>query len=345
MVAILETGRRTATYKLATLMALIDHCTENLPGAPDDALPVPIRDLAHRVLELYWPQVRPFDGHELRQSTQPHARILRAASELRTATGSAQSGISLDTAALKATTAYQDAIADVALCLARQPLHRLQKLPGSATSNPFLYDDAFLHDKVSLSTLRDHGNAIALKPGVAHGLARLAGLLKPTLEIMWVDDVRRMNTFLGDEFSDVADHLFGRRRIDLAPVSAAFKEEFSPHCFYCRDHLRAASPIDHVLPWSRVGLDGLSNLVLACQRCNNDKSNTLPAMSLMGRVLEPERQARLEQIASELRWPTQHHRVVSVANRIYGLQPRGTPTWSGYKQIGPLDIGFPPNWS
>src|SRR5699024_2751173 len=113
--------------------------------------------------------------------------------------------------------------------------------------------------------------------------------------------------------------LFGRERVDLAPVSTAFKEEFSPHCFYCRDHLPTASPVDHVLPWSRVGLDGLSNLVLACQRCNNDKSNTLPAISLMNRVLEPERHARLEQIASELRWPTQHNRVVSVANRIYQL--------------------------
>ena len=35
VVAILETGLRTATYKLATLMALIEHCIENLPAAPE----------------------------------------------------------------------------------------------------------------------------------------------------------------------------------------------------------------------------------------------------------------------------------------------------------------------
>ena len=34
IVAILETGQRDATYKLATLMALIDHCIENLPSTP-----------------------------------------------------------------------------------------------------------------------------------------------------------------------------------------------------------------------------------------------------------------------------------------------------------------------
>jgi hypothetical protein len=31
VVAILQTGSRTATYKLATLMALIDLCVEHLP--------------------------------------------------------------------------------------------------------------------------------------------------------------------------------------------------------------------------------------------------------------------------------------------------------------------------
>ena len=32
VVAVLETGLRTATYKLATLMALVDHCIEYLPA-------------------------------------------------------------------------------------------------------------------------------------------------------------------------------------------------------------------------------------------------------------------------------------------------------------------------
>ncbi len=83
VVAILETGLRTATYKLATLMALIDHAMENIPEDSGAPLDVPIPDLAHRVLEMYWRQVRPFDGRELRQSTQFRARIPRAALDLR----------------------------------------------------------------------------------------------------------------------------------------------------------------------------------------------------------------------------------------------------------------------
>jgi hypothetical protein len=38
VVAILEAGVRVATYKLATLMALIDQCIENLPEDPGDTL-------------------------------------------------------------------------------------------------------------------------------------------------------------------------------------------------------------------------------------------------------------------------------------------------------------------
>ncbi|WP_029106743.1 hypothetical protein [Mycobacterium sp. URHD0025] len=113
---------------------------------------------------------------------------------------------------------YQASIDDTGLCLAQQPLFRLQRLPGARTNEPFLYDDSFLHPNVSRRTLRAHGDAIELMPWVAAGLARLAGLLKPALEIMWVDDVRRMNKFLTAEVPDIAGHLFGRDRTALAAV-------------------------------------------------------------------------------------------------------------------------------
>ncbi len=341
VVAILETGRRTATYKLATLMALIEHCIENLPEHADDTLRVPLPALAHRVLEIYWQQVRPFEGNELHQSTGSRARILIATKELGRASG--RTSGSVDVARLRAPAAYNRAIDHVALCLAQQPLYRLQKMPGSSTSDQFLYDDSFLHDHVSRSTLRAHGDAIVLKPAVAQGLARLAGLLKPALEIMWVDDVRRMNKFLDAEVPDVAGHLFGRERAALATVRQPFKDAFGPHCFYCGTHLPANNPIDHVLPWSLVGIDGLSNLVLACSRCNGDKSGALPAVDIIGRVLQRERDV-LEEIASALQWPTQHDRVVAAARGIYRGQPSGVPTWSGYKQTERLDISFLPRW-
>ncbi len=343
VVAILETGLRTATYKLATLMSLIDFCIENLPTHPDDSLAVPIPDLARRVLEIYWRQVRPFDGRELQQSTQPRARILFAANRLRLAAGANHSSLSLEVASVRATDVYRQAIDEITLCLAQQPLHRLQRLPGAATSDPFLYDDSFLHDHVSRSALRAHGDAVVLRSGVAHGLARLAGLLKPALEIMWVEDVRRMNRFLDADVPDVAGHLFGRERTALALVREPLKDAFGAHCFYCRTHLPSDNPVDHVLPWSLAGIDGLANLVLSCARCNGDKSGSLPAVHIVDRVLQRDRKT-LEQIAIDLQWPTQHERVVAAARGIYRGQPDGVPTWSGYRHTTRLDISMPPWW-
>ncbi|MCV7434912.1 HNH endonuclease [Mycolicibacterium bacteremicum] len=337
VVAVLETGQRVATYKLASLMALIDHCLENLPEQPSDPLAVPIGALAHRVLELYWRQVRPFEGHELRQSSGEKERIPRAVRALRSASGAT----SLNVAMMSAPTVYESSVEEIGLCLAQQPLYRLQRLPGA--HDPFLYNDSFLHSNVSRRTLRAHGNAIVLNPGVATGLARLAGLLKPALEIMWVDDVRRMNKFLTAEVPDIAGHLFGRDRTALAAVRGPFKEAFGARCFYCETPLPPDNPIDHVLPWSLVGIDGLANLVLACVRCNSDKRHALPAVGLVDQVLGRD-QTILQEIAEAIRWPTEYPRVVAAARGIYGSQPPGIATWSGYKATVRLDIGFAPGW-
>ena len=73
VVEILEIGRRVATYKLATLSALIEYCVQHFPvDDPDASLDVPLDDLADRVIALYWRQVLPFKGAGL-QGPRPHA--------------------------------------------------------------------------------------------------------------------------------------------------------------------------------------------------------------------------------------------------------------------------------
>lgn len=343
VVAVLERGLRTATYKLATLMALIDHAIENVPQVDGAPVTVPIPDLAHRVLELYWRQVRLFDGRELRQTTQPRARIPAAALGLRAAAGVGESGISLIAAQMRAQKAYVAAINEVVLCLAQQPLHRMQRLSGAPTSDCFLYDDSFLHDHVSRRTLRQHGDAIVLMPGIATGLAQLASLLKPALEIMWVEDVRRMNRFLDEDVPDVAGHLFGRERMALTAVRQPLKDAFGARCFYCNRALPNNNPVDHVLPWSLLGIDGLANLVSSCIACNGDKRHALPAPHIIDRVLDRDRTV-LDSIASALGWPTQYDRVVAVARGIYRSQPAGSATWSGVGTSVRLDLSQPPWW-
>ena len=90
-------------------------------------------------------------------------------------------------------------------------------------------------------------------------------------------------------------------------------------------------------------LCGLANLVLACARCNTDKRHALPAVEIVTEVLRRD-QAKLEQIASEVRRPTEYNRVVAAARGVYASQPPGIATWSGYKSSARLDIGFLPGW-
>jgi hypothetical protein len=166
----LETGRRTATYKLATLMALVDYCTEHLPLDERATLDVSVRDLAARVLDLYWYQVRPFEERELRQVKGSKANILDAVRELRTATAVGISHTALAVARARNEAAYQDALDKITVSLAEQPLRRLQTIQSMPSMDRFLYDDSFLKEHMSLKRLAAHGGAIRLRPGVAHGL-------------------------------------------------------------------------------------------------------------------------------------------------------------------------------
>ena len=135
--------------------------------------------------------------------------------QLRTATQSGNGHTSLAVAKLGHDAAFQAAVSAVTLTLARQPLHRLQRVGRASAVAPFLHDDSWLHDGVSATQLAAHHGSLQLFPGVAWALARLAGLLRPLVETLWTADVRRWNPRLSAEVPDIAGHLFGRDRVSL----------------------------------------------------------------------------------------------------------------------------------
>lgn len=47
-------------------------------------------------------------------------------------------------------------------------------------------------------------------------------------------------------------------------------------CFYCGRPIWQSYTIDHVIPLSKGGPNKISNIVLACVRCNLEKGDTLP---------------------------------------------------------------------
>ena len=183
---------------------------------------MPIPDLARRVLEIYWRQVRPFDGHELRQSTQSQARILLAANALRAAADGMRGRLGGHRCAAGTCRLYRGDRRDHAVSgpaatssAATAPRIREIRLPSLRRLAP-----ARPGEQIDIAIARRRDRAQTRSRA---GLARLAGLLKPALEIMWVDDVRRMNKFLHAAVPDVAGHLFGRERTALNLVREPFK--------------------------------------------------------------------------------------------------------------------------
>lgn len=206
---VLQRGLRASTYKLATMAALVDFSTKNKPAITSNRLEVPLAELSRRVMALYWDQLRPFDGSALRQSTQPRSRILEAIESLRSAADYLDDDTTLETAAELAPKVFRQVLDEVVVCLAQQPLPRLQRLLGSASSERFLFDDGFLHDNVTRAELARHRYAIQLYPGVAQGLASQAKRLDNLIKSIWLDDVLRINRITSDQRARLGQHLFG----------------------------------------------------------------------------------------------------------------------------------------
>ena len=74
LLALLDATRYSATYKLATLLALIDVAAERT--GPDGTAPgrLPAKEVARRVVELYWPQTVPYGA-----AARAGARVLSQA--------------------------------------------------------------------------------------------------------------------------------------------------------------------------------------------------------------------------------------------------------------------------
>lgn len=230
--------------------------------------------------------------------------------------------------------------------LVRYPLALLQRVPGSTGS--FLYDDKWMQN-ASTTTIDRNDNKVELHEGVAYAMARLAGLMRPALEYLWVDKVWKSNHDFFHDGVDVKRYLFEEDRIALGRIRPALKEKFGAKCFYCGISLVVGGHIDHVLPLSVVPINGLTNLVLACQPCNSSKSDYLPVISHVERALgisgvkkAPSRdQAMLEHLEDILHWDAQYDRVFDAARGTYKLASPRTQLWRAVGQFDDLPTALP----
>jgi len=192
LLGVVDEGRRTATYKLALLLALIDACAESASTSGDAPTELGTRVIAHHVAGLYWPQLRPFPTSagavDLRQITNKSATILSALGRLREQLPDAGTWDAAEALAPRSAASVLDT---VEVTVARYPLVRLQTVDGVA--QPFLYDIDW-GESVTLGRLRAAGGGrVRLRPGAGDQLVRLAPLVRPLVELHWVRMVAALN--------------------------------------------------------------------------------------------------------------------------------------------------------
>ncbi len=327
LLALLEEGKQNSTYKFATLLALVELCFEktNPDGAPPDF--VTTRELAAKVVELYWCQAVPFEGDRVLEQNPGRvgdrdasvsARIVRVIAELRAAYGS----LTLHEMRAAHHASFDRVVRDVEKTLIKMPLPKLQRM--GRIEQPFLYKIGWKDDvrKGTWSGTRGFDNRVAFVEGAAQNLVRLSSLLRPLIQRKWSAKVAELN---GLKIDRLEHFLFGENRVALTRVVNPLLELQSGQCFYCGKRAGASPHVDHFIPWSRHADDGLDNLVLADETCNRAKRNFLAATRHKDRWLErgQARSTDLEAIAKHLSWPRDRERTESTARAIYRNVPGG----------------------
>lgn len=337
IIALLDEGLFTATYKYAVLLGLLDLSLELGAEVGDGALTLTTRQLAAKVLASYWPQVRPLrlhDGLVPRQNVRGarDARVVRLIDDYK---HRIQRGWSSPAEVrLRDPSGYERLLTEVERVLIEMPLPRLQSV--GASNDRFLYTINWTTE-VSRTAVtrylagrdREFDNRIILRPGVALALIQLNGLLRPLIQRSWALKVARLNRL---EHGVLHDFLFGQERSALARVRGPLMELQGGRCFYCDGGLDRRIEVDHFLPWARVPSDNLENLVVAHSSCNGAKRDFLPALAHVERWRprcdgEATEGRAVAGIASSRQWPSEPSATLGAARAIYSRLPPSAMLW------------------
>lgn len=333
VLAILDEGGFSATYKFALFTAILDLCIEKTTvyGTPPETLTT--RQLADKVVELYWSHVTPYGGvGTLRQGGGfgQQATIVGRIEIARSQWADAQT----DTphrARQVHPAEFRSLVDFVEWKLIQMPIPRLQVL--GRQEDRFLYEYNWAQDiRQSIVTGYQRGtgtgfdNRLVLRHGVAEQLVRLNGLLRPLFYREWAVMVAHMNRL---PEAELERFLFGSERISLEAVRSPLRSLQENRCFYCDGRISGSADVDHFIPWSRYPDDGLDNLVAAHPQCNNSKRDFLASADHVERWAERGRtlDTALAAVAHDTGWPREAARSRSVATALYLRLPATSRLW------------------
>ena len=325
----LDEGRKSSTYKYALLIGLIDLCVEH--GEPPTT--VTTKQLARRVVELYWRQARFYApaGVVLRQNADKTATIPRLIAEFQALHGDL---VSPPGRPEHFSSAYRTLLGKVEWVLIEQPLPKLQRI--GREEERFIYQVSWSEPGLRRAfTLYQRGdgasfdNRIRFAEGAAEALIGLATILRPFIQQKWMTMVQAINRL---PEAQLDDFLFGADRERLTRLQRPLRELQQDLCFYCERSLAGGRrEVDHFLAWSRYPDDGLDNLLLAHATCNRQKQHFLADLDFARRweLRSRERSDDLDQVADATGWARDRGRTFGVVAGVYQAVPEGVRLWAG----------------
>lgn len=325
LLSLLEDSRTQSTYKPALMLAILDEVQ-----ARPDADAIAVRALAERVIERFWPQTRPYPdgGLVLRQVKGGHAGpIVGALLDLRAATGATAA---TPLAAVRGGAPYGRAVDAVELTLAEMPVRHLQHRYEDVL---YTFDWPGPEQGFTRGSYRASSRSLRLQPGVADALVPLAPLLRPFVVRWWTEQAARINA---DKLRDAhamrafEDFLFGATRQALARLREPLLDLQRGACLFCGTRIGRGAHVDHFVPWSVTGDDGLDNLAASCSSCNLGKGALLAGArhveSLVARNVTYD--GDLRSLGEERRWPRDEERSAALRRTAYLRSPDARPLWT-----------------
>ncbi len=330
ILSVIDHGGAQGTNKYGLLLVLIDLAQETEFGA--DIL---LDDLALRSLELYWPMSLRFSdrGSRLQQirSSNRSVAALLVAEQLRNISG-LPSNVAWPQAEqhFREHDLLDDAVRQVGYKLWRDPIARVQRLPGS--DNDFLF------------TTDTEPRSIRFRSPAQEALVRHGPLLREVIQhrfVSFVSAVPRNDLTYGA--SSVHQYLFpaeSRSIPSRAVIDSILdlQEGVSP---YSGRRVKTWN-VDHVVPWSRAQLSMIENFVVIPSDENLSKGHNLLAPEALEHWVSwlAANTAGLQELASTHRWLSDPHTQLLVLQLQHQAMRPGDIIWGpdGIRPASYVDI-------
>ena len=269
---VLNRDRKTATYKLALFRALSDiagHHTQQAKWLPSGEVAVPLRLIAEKWFQYYWPifespEFIPQNNGEQPGCTKPVA--FRRKQEALIEAYRNRGGLSqflVDQASGDLNPEVEQHFRDTLITIEQ-----------TIRKGPVVYSSGNL--------FRNERGHVVVDPGAWSEFCQLGHWIEPAVVLRWAEETNRMS---GGQIAGA--NILHRLLVNpteernVGAAREAFERMEKKRCVWTDRELRTDYAIDHVIPFSLWHCNDLWNLLPCDLRINGSKSDKLPKRALL----------------------------------------------------------------